>query len=300
MLSTGVDLQTVKNVVLFRPVGSMSLFKQMIGRGTRLYPDADKLSFDIIDYSGATALFADPEFDGPAEEEVVEAIDDEGNVVEDSEVAEPDPDFETGEADIDGVDPGDVEPRKKFYVNNVQVWVTAEATYYLDPETNLLRLVEYQDFVTETVRALFPEAGFLRSTWASRLGREEVLAALERHGIDVAELVEKTGLGAADPIDVLVHLAWNQPLATRKERARRVRKEHVEFFARYQPAAREVLSQLLDKYTDQGISQLDDLGVLQVPPISSLGTPAEIANRFGSTASLRKAVEQLASLVYAA
>jgi type I restriction enzyme, R subunit len=300
MLSTGVDLQTVKNIVLFRPVGSMSLFKQMIGRGTRLYPGTDKLSFDIIDYSGATALFADPEFDGPAEEEIVEAIDDEGNVVEDPEVAEPEPDSETGEADTDEADPTDVEPRKKFYVNNVQVWVTAEATYYLDPETNLLRLVEYRDFVTETVRALFPEAGFLRSTWASRLGREEVLTALERHGIDVAELVEKTGLGAADPIDVLVHLAWNQPLATRKERARRVRKEHADFFEQYQPAAREVLSQLLDKYADHGISELDDLGVLQVPPISSLGTPAEIANRFGSTVFLRQAVEQLASLVYAA
>lgn len=300
MLSTGVDLQTVKNVVLFRTVGSMSLFKQMIGRGTRLYPDADKLSFDIIDYSGATALFADPEFDGPAEDEVVEEIDDEGNVVEDPEVAEPEPEFDTGEVDPDDVDPADVEPREKFYVKDVEVWVTAEATYYLDPETNRLRLVEYRDFVTETVRALFPEAASLRTKWANRIGRDEVLASLERHGIDVAELVEKTGLSTADPIDVLVHLAWNQPLATRRDRARRVRKEHVDFFEQYQPAAREVLSQLLDKYADHGIGQLDDLGVLQVPPLSGLGTPAEIAGRFGSAATLHEAVERLASLLYAA
>lgn len=158
LLSTGVDLPTVHNIVLFRPVGSMALFKQMIGRGTRLFPDEDKLSFDIIDYSGATALFEDPEFDGPPERVDEEEIDGEGNVVDESVVEEPEPTFDPGGAQGDDVDPDDIgeEPRVKFYVDDVQVWVTAEAIYHLDPETERLHLVEYRDFVADTVRILFP------------------------------------------------------------------------------------------------------------------------------------------------
>lgn len=304
MLSTGVDLPTVRNIVLFRPVGSMAMFKQMIGRGTRLFPDEDKLSFDIIDYSGASALFSDPEFDGPPERIDREEIDDEGNVVEDVVVEEPEPIFDPDEpVDGDGaIDPDDLdeEPSAKFYIDDAEVWVTAEATYHLDPQTHRLHLVEYRDFVTETVRSLFPNPSELRSKWASRVGRHDIVDALSLHGIDPAELIERTGLVDADPIDVLVHLAWNQPLATRTDRARRVRKEHADFFGAYQPAAREVLSYLLDKYAEYGISQLDDPGVLQVPPLSSLGTPVEIASRFGSVESLRAAVSKLGELVYVA
>lgn len=304
MLSTGVDLPTLRNVVLFRPVGSMAMFKQMIGRGTRLFPDEDKLSFDIIDYSGATALFSDPEFDGPPERVDREEIDDQGNVVDDEVVvAEPEPEFglESGEGDADVADREDVEDRsKKFYVDGVEVWVTAEAAYHLDPETQRLRLVEYRDFVTETVRSLFPDVSELRSRWSDRVTRQDVLGALERHGIDPGELLDRTGLTDADAIDVLVHLAWNQPLATRVDRVRRVRKEHADFFEQYQPAAREVLGHLLDKYAEHGISQLDDLGVLQVPPLSTLGSPAEIASRFGSIEDLHRAVATLGELLYAA
>jgi type I restriction enzyme R subunit len=304
MLSTGVDLPTVRNIVLFRPVGSMAMFKQMIGRGTRLFPDEDKLSFDIIDYSGASSLFSDPEFDGPPERIDKEEIDGEGNVVKDFVVEEPDPIPDSGEPayGADAIDPADLheEPLAKFYVEDAEVWVTAEATYHLDHQTNRLRLVEYRDFVTETVRSLFPDASVLRSSWANRVGRLDVADALGRHGIDADELIERTGLYDADPIDVLVHLAWNQPLATRTDRARRVRKEHADFFEAYQPAAREVLGYLLDKYAEYGISQLDDPGVLQVPPLSSLGTPVEIANMFGSVEGLRTAVSRLGELVYVA
>ncbi len=304
LLSTGVDLPTVKNVVLFRPVGSMALFKQMIGRGTRLFPDADKLSFDIIDYSGATARFNDPEFDGPPEQVVHEEIDDAGNVTDDTVVEQPEPHFEQPTVDgvPDDVPPDDLEaePRAKFYVDDAEVWVTAEAIYHLDPATERLRLVEYRDFVAETVRSLFPDANELRSRWVSRVGRQDVLDALAQHGIDAEDLVERTGMTDADAFDVLVHVAWNQPLATRVERARRVRREHQEFFEDFQPAAREVLAYLLDKYAEHGISELDDLAVLEVPPLSSLGTPAEIAARFGSADELRSAVTRLSELVYVA
>jgi type I restriction enzyme R subunit len=300
MLSTGVDLPTVSNIVLFRPIGSMAMFKQMIGRGTRLFPDHDKLSFDIIDYSGATGLFEDPEFDGPPERVDLEEIDDEGDVVVDTVVAEPEPPFDLGESGDGPVDPEDVEPQAKFYVDDLEVWVTAEAVYYLDPETERLRLVEYRDFVADTVRTLFPDPKVLRSQWGSRVGRQDVLDALAAHGIDPDDLAERTGLIEADPLDVLVHLAWNQPLATRTHRARRVRKEHAEFFAAYQPEARQVLGELLEKYAEYGIAQLDDLQVLQVPPLSLLGSPTEIAARFGSTGDLRQAVAKLEELLYSA
>ncbi len=304
LLSTGVDLPTVRNIVLFRPIGSMALFKQMIGRGTRLFPDEDKLSFDIIDYSGATALFNDPEFDGPPEQVVYEEIDDEGNVTGDTVVAQPEPIFEpvgTGDAP-DDIPPDDLDEPSitKFYVDDTEVWVTAEAVYHLDPATERLRLVEYRDFVAETVRWLFPHATDLRSRWTSRVGRQDVLDALARHGIDADDLIERTGMVDADPLDVLVHVAWNQPLETRVERARRVQREHEAFFAEFRPAAREVLAYLLDKYAEHGISELDDLAVLGVPPLSSLGTPAEIAARFGSPDALRAAIARLSELVYVA
>lgn len=300
LLSTGVDLPTVRNIVIFRPVGSMSLFKQMIGRGTRLFPDEDKLSFEILDYSGATALFEDPEFDGPPERVIDEEIDGAGNVVEDLVVEQTEPEF--GKDDDGSVNPDDLtaEPRAKFYVDDVQVWVTAEAVYHLNPETERLQLVEYRDYVAETVRSLFPASANLRARWASRLGREEVLDELATRGIDPAELAERTNLSDSDALDVLVHLAWNHPLATRVDRARRVRKEHADFFEAFRPEARAVLAALLDKYAEFGIGELDDLAVLEVPPISDLGTPMEIANRFGSAEDLRDAVSRLGELLYVA
>jgi type I restriction enzyme R subunit len=288
--------------VLFRPIGSIALFKQIIGRGTRLFPDEDKLSFDISDYVGATRLFADREFDGPPESIDVEEVDEDGKVVSDIVVEQPEPDFIDFDRPDQPIEAGDLiaPPRAKFYVDDVEVWVTAEAVYHLDPETSLLRLVEYRDFVADTVRTLFPDAKELRSRWTSRVGRRDVIDALSMHGIDVEELADRTGLRQADPLDLLVHLAWNQPLATRGDRARRVRAEHAEFFAARTPVAREVLNRLLDKYTEYGIGQLDDLGVLEVPPLSSIGSPAEIAERFGSIGELREAVSRLGELLYAA
>jgi type I restriction enzyme R subunit len=299
LLSTGVDLPTVRNIVLFRTIGSVSLFKQIIGRGTRLFPDEDKLSFDIIDYSGATALFEDPEFDGPPERVDREEIDDEGNVVGETLVAEPEPAFKDTDDD-DMIDPDEFVPREKFYVDQMEVWITAEAIYQLDPETDRLQLIEYRDYVADTVRTLYPDPELLRSRWATRDGWRGVLDALAARGIDPSELGERTELTAADVVDVLVHVAWNQPLATRTERARRVRKEHVEFFEQYRPEAREVLEELLQKYADHGIGELDDPYVLRVPPVSSLGSPAEIARRFGSGEALRTAVAGLQDLLCAA
>lgn len=302
LLSTGVDVQTLRNVVLFRTIGSMSLFKQIIGRGTRLFPDDDKLSFDIIDYSGATALFEDPEFDGPAERVDREVIDGHGNVVRATILERSESVYdEAGSFSGETVDRVHLpEPRAKLYVGDAEVWVTAEALYQLDPATDRLRLIEYREYVIDTVRSLFPDATSLRTSWASGPGRLDVVEALAARGIDATELAERAGLAEADPIDILVHLAWNQPLATRTDRVRRVRNEHANFFEHFRPEARAVLDELLAKYTEHGLDQLDDLAVLQVPPLSELGSPAELAAQFGGVDQLREAVNQLQDHLYAA
>jgi type I restriction enzyme R subunit len=301
LLSTGVDLPTVRNIVLFRPVGSIALFKQIIGRGTRLFPEENKLSFDIIDYAGATLLFSDPEFDGPAERIDVEEIDAEGNVVAEVTVDGAEPEFDAGDPADVTIDPDDLgqQPLGKYYVDESEVWVTAEAIYHLDPATERLRLVEYREYVAEAVRQLFPDVNELRSRWSSRVGRDDVRDLLAARGIEVGELAKRAALVDADPLDILVFIAWNMPLASRSDRVRRVRAKHAAFFEAHQPAGREVLTLLLDKYATHGVSELDDLEALSTPPLAELGSPAEIAARFGSAEELHSAVEELGKLLYA-
>ena len=294
LLGTGVDIPTLRNVVLFKPIGSMVDFKQIIGRGTRLFLDDDKLSFEIIDYSGATALFEDPEFDGVPEVVTSETVDDEGAVVAGDEVAEPEPDYGVGD---EVVIP---ERARKLYVDGIEVSVSAEGFYLLDPQSGRLRLVEYADYAADEVRRLFGGADELRTRWRSHDGRDAVVGALTARGIDIRELGERAGLAEADPLDLLVHVAWNGPATSRRQRAQQLRRGHEEFFTRWQPEARAVLEELLEKYAEWGVSQLDDLAVLEVPPLSEHGTPVEIAAQFGGADALREAVDELAALLYAA
>ena len=301
LLSTGVDLPTVKNIVLFRTIGSMALFKQIIGRGTRLAPDEDKLSFEIIDYSGATALFEDPGFDGPPEVVIEEEIDDEGEVVPQPVVEEPTPKYEhTPETPPTAEALDDDDRVRKFYVGDEPVWIVSEGVWQLEREGGRLRLVEYTDFVADEVRRLFPAAESLRESWRTPPGRAEVLDALALRGVDLEELAERTGVTDADPIDLLVYLAWNEPLMSRRDRTRRLRKEHAEFLDAFRPDARAVLDQLLEKYAEHGIGQLEDLRVLQVPPLTAIGSPVEIAERFGGPEALRQAITALQEHLYAA
>ena len=295
LLGTGVDIPTLRNVVLFKPIGSMVDFKQIIGRGTRLFPDDDKLSFEIIDYSGATALFEDAEFDGVPESVTTEEIDDEGAVVAGDEVAEPEPEYGQDDAE-----PSPPERARKLYIDGLEVSVTAEGFYLPDPMDGRLRLVEYADHAADELRRLFGGADDLRARWRSHDGRDTVVEALVARGIDIAELAERTGLAEADPLDLLVHVAWNGPATSRRQRAQALRREHEEFFARWEPEARAVLEELLEKYAEWGVSQLDDLAVLEVPPLSDHGTPVEIAAQFGGAGALQDAVDELAGLLYVA
>ena len=298
LLSTGVDLPTVKNIVLFKPIGSLVEFKQIIGRGTRLYPDADKLSFEIIDYSGATSLFEDPEFDGPPERIVDEEIDGDGEVVAPPEVHEPEPVYESANAEL-GEEELEDRGARKLYIDETPVWVEAEGFYLPDAETGRLRLVEYSDYVSGRVRGLFASSAELRDRWRAREARAEIEELLASQGIAFEELAERLGHPEADPLDLLVFVAWNGPVVSRRDRTSRLRREAAAFLEGFVPDARAILEELLEKYAEHGIEQLDDLQILEVPPLDGFGTPVEIAQRFGGGDGLRRAVAELQELIYA-
>ncbi len=308
LLSTGVDAPTVKNVVLVRVIGSMTEFKQIIGRGTRVDVDHDKLFFNILDYTGsATRLFADPDFDGfPAL--ITEAeIDDNGQVIPGTEnVAQPKEslddgelprDTPTGQASLQDDDEG--HPRK-FYVDDGQGGIAIHLVQDLDTAGKQLRVVAYADYTAEKVRTLYPSAAVLRQRWADPESRASIIAMLEDLDISFDELAENTNQPDADPFDLLCHLAFNAPLRTRRERAERVRREKHHFFDRYGPEARRILDELLEKYADHGTAQFVIPDVLEVPPISERGNVIEIAKFFGGATELRAAVNELQNLLYAA
>lgn len=300
LLSTGVDAPTCRNIVLFKPIGSMVEFKQIIGRGTRLYPEKDKLSFTILDYAGATRLFADPNFDGEPEritEQSVYPSTEEGEpyrtVGEELSWAE-----DEDKADVVEGEWKEEQPPRKYYVDGTLVHISAEMVYELDSSGKKQRVVKYTDYTREQVRRLYPTPAELRTEWMDAEHRGAVVQALAERGIDFPALVEATNQADADPFDLLVHVAWNAPLRTRRERAERVRKEKKDFWERYSPEARAVLNDLLDKYTDHGFTQLDDLQILEVPPLSERGTPLEIAGFFGGSGQLRQAVRDLQGFIY--
>jgi type I restriction enzyme R subunit len=312
LLATGVDIPTLHTVVLFKPVRSIVEFKQIIGRGSRLAPDYDKLSFEIIDFTGATVLFEDPDFDGPADDQTDDEIDSDGTVVNHPEAGEPEPsglEGSTGGPDGRGHDEGDEgEPGKekpprysqKFYVDRVSVYQVAEGFLMTDPSTDRLRLVEYRDYAAATVRKLFPTPAGLRLKWRETPGRTEIADELRSRGIELDELAARTGLQDMDAFDLLVHIAWNEPKLTRFDRARRLRRNHGGFFQGFQPESREVLDLLLERYALYGIDDMADPRVLELEPVSELGTVVEIAERFGAPERLRAAVTDLQRLLYAA
>lgn len=298
LLTTGIDVPTCKNVVLARVVGSMSEFKQIIGRGSRVRDDYGKLWFNILDYTGAaTRLFADPDFDGDpvmvTEEELEPKPPDE---VCESLPPEPQP---------EPVPPymiADPEPteRRKYYVDGGQVEIAAHLVYELDQDGKKLRVVRYTDYAAEKVRILVPSAPELRARWADPEQRNKIIEHLAERGISFEQLAEEAGQPEADPFDLLCHLAFNAPLRTRRERAQRLRSDRKDFFARYGPEARAILDDLLEKYAEHGVAQFVIPDVLKVPPVSDHGTVSEIIDVFGGAEALRAAVTELQNLLYAA
>jgi type I restriction enzyme R subunit len=300
LLTTGVDAPTCKNVVLARVVGSMSEFKQIIGRGTRLRDDYGKLWFNIIDYTGsATRMFADPTFDGDPTLITEEEIAENGETTSTTETVPPgqEPPPEGGPGPVISDPPPGGEPRK-FYFDGGQVEIVAHLVHELDPNGKQLRVVKYTDYAAESVRSLARTSAELRGQWADAEKRRDIIAALTERGIDFEQLAEQTSQPDADPFDLLCHLAFNAPLRTRRERAQRLRSERKDYFDKFSPEAREILDELLEKYAEHGDAQFLLPDILKVPPISTHGQPAEIIKMFGGPVPLRQAVNELQGLLY--
>ncbi len=311
LLTTGVDAEMVKNVVLARVVGSRAEFKQIIGRGTRLKLDYGKEYFNIIDFTGtATRHFADPDFDGDPARIVEVVIDEQGEEVsatqtevapstdaalEEYELAEEH--MMPGAADIISELPK--EPRK-YYVDGGDVEVIGYLVYDLDTDGKKLQVVKYTEYSGRTVRTLYPTRDALRSAWANPDTRAEVLRELTERGISFEELAASADQPDADPFDLLCHLAWNAPLLTRRQRAEQARKAAQDLFGQYGDAAREILALLLDKYIERGIVQFNALSeLMKVQPFDRFGSPSEIATRhFGGIKPFKEAVSRLQTALY--
>jgi type I restriction enzyme R subunit len=302
MLTTGVDAPTCRNVVLFRAINSMTDFKQIIGRGTRVSEEHNKFWFTILDYVGATQLFYDPAFDGDPVRVTKTEIDKDGNEtkVEDSEegtleqeAPHPSPLPEAGE----GVRVGEL-PRK-YYLDNVQVYIAGEQAFELDSDGNVLKTVEFTNYVTQNIRRLNLTAEHLKQNWSKAEQRIEILNQLRSRGIDPDHLAHVTHHEEADALDLLLHVAYNAPLVTRRERAEKLRQKKANFFNTFTPAAREILSELLDKYADYGIGEFDQLPrVLQVSPFDRYGSTYEIYQLFGGAEKLLQAVDEMQKMLY--
>ncbi|WP_243288751.1 EcoAI/FtnUII family type I restriction enzme subunit R [Geothrix terrae] len=301
LLTTGVDAPTCKNVVLARIVNSMSEFKQIVGRGTRVRDDYGKLWFNIVDYTGsATRLFADPSFDGDPVRVTEDETDAEGTVTETTVIteacdAEDNPESRAGEV----IEPAYTD-RRKFYYDGGQVEIAAHLVYELDPDGKQLRVVRYTDYAADKVRSLCATAPALRAEWADPVKRAEIIQKLAERGVDFQALAESANQPEADPFDLLCHLAFNAPLKTRRERAQALKSERMDFFDQYAPEARAILEELLEKYAEHGDAQFVLPDVLHVPPISSHGTLGDILNLFGGAEKLRAAVNALQAALYAA
>lgn len=312
LLSTGVDVEDLKFVVLFRPVGSMVEFKQIIGRGTRLFPDKDKTSFEIIDYVGATVLFEDPAFDGYPTDIMREVVDADGAVVDAEPVApdaempvareplddpwveEPVPGFEVHEPPEARRPPG-----RKLYVDDGDFRIVGEARLVPDVASGRLLLTEYGAWVRERIAAEGDE-DTLRERWSAVPSRHALASSLESQGIDVGSLVESAGLIDSDPLDALLQVAWNRPARTRSERVRQVRVQHAAELAAQTAEARAVLEGLLARYEEFGVNELETTEVFRLAPLGDLGSPVDLARVFGGGGALREQLERVQKWLYAA
>ncbi len=297
LLSTGVDVQTCKNIVLFREINSMTEFKQIIGRGTRVREDYQKLFFTILDYTGsATRNFADPDFDGEPPLITEEEIDKNGDTVPGTEVVISDP-LPPDDEVINDTPMPPVNPRKKFYITEGEVTIAAESVHIIGADGKL-RNIQFARYAKEQILTLFPLANDLRSRWSNSEQRKQIIEELENNGISVEQLMDITKQTEADPFDLLCFVAYDLKPKTRKQRAELMQKNKPDFFALYSQKAQQILKLILEKYIDFGLNQIRP-DIISAEPIRQAGNEIEIVNEFGGMDKYKKAIEQLQILLYA-
>lgn len=300
LLTTGIDADTVKFIVLDSNINSMTEFKQIIGRGTRINEDHDKLYFTIIDFRNVTKLFADKDFDGdPVKvketegeiptEETEESITDDGQdaLLDNGEEVPPDVTF----------DPDDEgSKRVKYYINDVPVSVINERMQYLDANGKLIT-ESLVDFTKKNIRQEYSTLNDFLQRWNNAEKKTAIIEELEQKGIFFDELKEEVAKDL-DPFDLICHIAFDMPPLTRRERANNVKQRG--YFGKYGETARQVLETLLEKYADEGLANLESLEVLKVPDVAKFGTPVEILKHFGNKKKFMEAIAELENELYVA
>jgi len=305
LMSTGVDAQTCKLIVLDQNIKSMTLFKQIIGRGTRLREDLGKTWFTILDFKRATELFADKDFDG----EPVQIYEPTAG----EPIAPPDtpPDAshaiqaEPVEAGFDNLPPlgpfapGGEEPKKYVVGGMVTVAVARERVQYLNAQGKLIT-ESLRDYTRINLIKRFDSLDSFLQAWNDADRKAALIQELEGQGVLIEALAEElasTGLTNLDPFDLLLHVAYNMPALTRRERASRVKKRNV--FTQYGPVARKVIDALLDKYADEGIATIEADTVFNVQPFTDMGRPGELIKSFGGRPQYLSALQTLERELYA-
>ena len=301
LMSTGVDAQTCKLIVLDQNIKSMTLFKQIIGRGTRLREDLGKTWFTILDFKRATDNFADPTFDGDPVQIYEPGPGDPVTPPDDNVAAAPDPDHAppgSGDITAPGTDDGGAAPRRYVVGQGVNVSVARERVQYLNAQGQLIT-ESLRDYTRINLAKQYESLDAFLQAWGSAERKAALLDELERQGVLVEALTDELaqqGLKDLDPFDLLLHIAWNMPPLTRRERAGRVKKRNV--FTHYGAMARQVLDALLDKYADEGITTIESDAVLRVQPFTDLGLPGELIKSFGGRAQYLQALATLERELY--
>lgn len=297
LLTTGVDAKTCKVIVLDSNINSMTEFKQIIGRGTRLDPEHGKEFFTIIDFRNASRLFADPSFDG--EPEGVIDIPPGGDIID--PVPGDEPPFDPpnggpqgGDEGGDGI-PGD--PRVIYRVNDVNVTILNERVQYYDKD-GLLITESLTDYTKKNILKEYANLDTFLRKWNAEEKKQAIIEGLLEHGVFLDVLRENENLAELDDFDLICHLAFDQPPLTKAERANNVKKRG--YIYQYKDVAREVLEVLLEKYKDEGIGELEGTQVLELKEFERFGNPMKIVKAFGGKTSYLKAVKQLQDEIYLA
>ncbi len=307
LMTTGVDAQTCKLIVLDSNIASMTEFKQIIGRGTRINEEYGKQFFTIMDFRNVTDLFADPDFDGePVMIKEVSSGDEftDDDINPDEEVIDPDTGDEVDFGANEVIDPdiptiidgGEIDdgPKGKVYVAGVDVSILNERVQHLDGNGKL---------ITESLKE-YTKKGILReyrsleeflTKWNATEKKQSIITELENHGVILENLMEEVKK-ELDVFDLICHVAWDMPALTRKERAEQVKKRN--YYTKYGEQAKSILNALLDKYASAGIENIEELSVLKVDPFNAMGTPAEILYIFGGKDNYIKAIKELEKELY--
>ena len=285
LLSTGADCKMTKLIVLDEMIGSMTEFKQIIGRGTRLREQDGKTHFVVMDFRNVTRLFADPEWDGPIEM-------DPGFGTGGTKPATP-PD---GAGDPPGGDPPPQSPKPIVDRNGCKVEIIHKTVSVYDANGKLLRQESVVDYTKENIRGEYASLDNFIRQWSAQEKKEQIRDLLRERGIDLELLKADQGMADVDDFDFICHVAFDKKPLTRKERANNVKKR--DFFSKYSGVAREVLEALLDKYMNTGIYEIEKTEILKLDPFLKLGKPAKIAGYFGGKQGYLKAVQELEQAIY--